>query len=361
MIAFRRFWLPVFSVLCLGLAVGVLYRVIVRQNRSVLVEPPELYFAEEPIEGDPLDFRFQVRNRSGSPITITRAVPSCGCMELKTAGGYPMNSPIHLDAGEVAPFQVAIRTRNRIGNQQFQVKMEYRDDRGSTFPLLATSHVTIRSGWRADPYALTLHDLEPGKETVRFVDIYDALPGNGVAVQDVSESDPSAIQVQLERAPKGGPAADNLFGAGTSLRKRHRLRVTLLPEAESGVIRQATITLAPTEANRPSLTIPVVWSTKPPAYRLSPSGLTLFMAKGGARISREVQCLVATGSNANLRVSAKPDWAEVTIGTLGPEGRRITVAIDPARLKEFRAGEVVLAAGDATEPVARIPIRLLTD
>lgn len=121
----RRGRWPVLILVLGGITLGGLYRRSVSAGPSVVVDPASGRVTVDPIEGDEVAVPLSFRNRSSSPVSIVRAVASCGCMALVTPRGDINKAPIVVSPGEAVPWRVVIRTLNRSGEQAFRVGFDY--------------------------------------------------------------------------------------------------------------------------------------------------------------------------------------------------------------------------------------------
>ena len=352
-------WWPVIVLTAVGGGViGWRNRPTAVGSPAIVLEPPEVRLVEDPLEGDEVKINLQLRNTSSAPVVVKTATTSCGCIGLATRDGDLRKAPIRLSPGQSIPWLVTIRTLNRIGNQSFNIRLDY-EAGGVPGHVESTTRLNVLAGWSKEPYMLSFEDIDIGREVTGEVDIYDAIPDPGIPIETILSSDPKHLRAELVAAAGDEARKAELFGADSQLKMRYVLRAHLNPgEETAGELCEAAVTIVPKDPKRPNLYIPVLYRTRAPAYTLSPKGLTISTREDRRALTREIVCRPAAGASRSLRVKHKPDYAEVTIR---PDEDAILVGV---RLNvaggEVLAADYISLCGTSDDvELVKIPIRFL--
>jgi hypothetical protein len=79
----HKSWLILALSICvLGAAAGIAASGLAQRKSPVSLEPSYLVLVEDPLENQVVAIDFVLRNDSRRPVEITRAVGSCGCMDV---------------------------------------------------------------------------------------------------------------------------------------------------------------------------------------------------------------------------------------------------------------------------------------
>jgi hypothetical protein len=349
--------LVVIAVGALGLSAGVLYRAMAHAEAGVFMEPAELTLVDDPLEPAVVKINLRLVNRGSTPIRITSATASCGCMTLVTQNGDVLSEPVDVAALGSIPWQVSIRTEGRIGRQSFWVTVNF-DRQGSSGYTMSKIYANVRPGWRAYPEDLIAGDVEAGILSVRDVTVYDAYPDPGIAVKEITSTNPSAVQGQL--IPNDGSFSQDewdTIGRDPRLRKRFTIRVKLTPPNEAASLAEECIALVPESPKQQALIIPVIYSLRKPKYGFVPEKLVIVLSPlNTGKIVRTVTCNFRDGVNAGLRVVSSPSYSKISLHELAIGSRAVRIELAPPTAGVPSPAEIVFAEGRDPTPVARLPV-----
>lgn len=311
----------------LGLAGGAIaFWVPARLDSSHAVEvsPESLELVHEPVEGESITIPLQLTNHGLREITLQQVHSGCSCTSIMTRGGRPFTEPMPIPPGKSIPWQATIDTSGRSGEQRFQVGFVLQDN-GKQFERHATIQVSVRGGWRADPYELVLPELVSGAPFEAELELYDGSPDPGLPLKEAVSTRPEFLSVRVEQsANRPGKLA-----YPPPFQKRHRLIVLGKAPSESGRLFHAVIAVRSTAPDVPEFRIPVRGRTRDEEYRLHPPALDIQAVREGATYRRVVDCeLRSADSPLPDAVISKPDCFDVRISRESETLARIEVMCD---------------------------------
>lgn len=193
----------------------------------------------------------------------------------------------------------------------------------------------------------------PGEVHQASVLLYDFMADPGVAIREVESSQPATLMGTLEAC--AGPVTQGAHSDDPNARMRYRLQVRFTPlQSRGSSPTQQTLTLIPENTRFPRVIVAIISQLAPPAFEVTPPGLTLSVGQDPTRQLRDVLVSRRGGDDLLLSVQSAPQNVTVNMEPTGGNAAVLHFAIDPpATFSEKQ--EVVLDCGPEAHPVV-IPI-----
>lgn len=335
------------SVSTLGVGLGLMYRAAnVLTQQAVEIQPSLAVPVETVYEPQTVKFLFQIVNNSNKAVTVREVQSSCGCMQAVSYNNEPILEPIRIPAGGTHPIQVSVSTRQLSGPQEYSVKC-ISDIDGRELLSEAKIRLNVVAGIRSDPAKLYFAGVETGKEHSQDIAILDSYPAPGVEIADVESSDYDTVWTQLTKLRQ--PRLDEK----TNLKKRYILRVFCLPE-KAGEIVEHSLRVVPKDSGQPDLQIPIIVSSQPSRFNLTPSKL---LAVGGKPFSRRV----TVETEGDFAVLRSADYLKVAVDSLDRHTKVIRVEGDPSGLSLPVHAEIVFGDRDTNTEHFVLPLDIVAE
>lgn len=217
---------------------------------------------------------FNIRNSGTAPVSVTKAVPSCGCM----ASGLPKGARI--DAGSSLEFTLRITLKGRSGPLKHTMRLDFSNGDQRTIEFTAL----VKRGVYAEPEL-----LEPS-ETASSLSTFDV----SLRSDDSSEFDVTSATCasRAVRASIDGKV----------------VRVMLVNNNRESVVRD-TLVISTSHPQAPAVNVPIIarfklsWQIEPKFFNVS--------SDAGDSIEREVEIKSLTGVAFTVKLSDS-DLAQVT-------------------------------------------------
>lgn len=190
----------------------------------------------------------------------------------------------------------------------------------------------------------------------------------GFECDTVGSSRPGQLVVRVEKVSRDD-ARTIEHGDRAQLKTGYRLEVEvrtlegLLPMVASGRPFEGQIIIQPKEQHLPRISVPVFVRTREANASLVPSRLTV-VGPPDQMLRRRILCRVRDAELlTQLRVASAPPFVEVEIETLDETTAAVdvTLKLPPAAANAETEGAVVLVAGTDGQPVATLPISLVSE
>ncbi|HEX4144300.1 MAG TPA: hypothetical protein VHY91_12390 [Pirellulales bacterium] len=351
--------LAVFGGLLCGVGVyGLFYVASGGTSVSIRLEPEVAAFGEDALEYTLVKVPFQLRNLSGSAVTLIAARGSCGCMELRTSGGRALEPPISIGARDSLPLEVVVGTGSRSGPQEFKVWTRCQGP-SVTLDNTSTVKLVVRAGQRVEPNQVLFPDNLPDSNMVADLLVGDGFPEPGILIESIAVSHPQRMSVELVSL-SGNDREAAVAKMSNSLVPRYRIRVVLNRSAIDDGDFNGAVIVNPAARDQPRLSVPVVAIGKKALLELSPHRLIINESDLRGNVVRSVRCIIRKGE-PKLAISECPTFVRGEIAASDDGTRYLTMSIDGPELRKAGDATVqITSAGDPDES-ARLNIVAVSD
>lgn len=284
--------------------------------------PQSIEIAEDPCEGNAIPVHLELHNRSSHIVTITSVRSSCGCTTLLGRDKSTLEVPFDLVPGESMPIESTVDTKQRMGPLTVAVVAEG-TTQGRAYQAAATIRANIRAAWRLSPPHLAFEDLVPEATVRTDFTVLDGFPGAGLALKDITCSDPAQMSVSW-RASNGSTSPPD--AASRTLVSRYVATVEYRPRvSDRPVIYEWIELVGGDKAGDVRLRVPISCRYRAPDCVAVPRSLTIPRQWDGKSIVRKVQLLAARSDFGEVRIESCPPNAEVSIDDVDARKKLVVI------------------------------------